>query len=267
MIKLAHQELTGAIIGAYYEVYNHTSRTYPEYIYERAMMEELRLRGMATTSQDEYQIFYKNRLVGLQRLDMFVVQEVVVENKVAEHLTPLHKAQTISYLKTVDKEVGLLLNFGSRAPEFNRLHFNPAKRADSSANGAIRKDISPPSDWLYPDLAYEIMGGLFEVHTILGAGFVHRIYTRACRHELPLRGLVVKPAKRMQVAYKGTMIGSIAFGHLLVEGKIIVFPVAIGSLQDIRLENLKHWMRLCDIRLAILANFNAVHLEFVFVRA
>jgi len=109
MTKLAHQKLTGAVIGAYYEVYNHTSRTYPEYIYERAMMEELRRRGMATTNQDEYRIFYKERLVGVQRLDMFVVQEVVVENKVAEHLTPLHKAQTISYLKTVDKDVGLLL--------------------------------------------------------------------------------------------------------------------------------------------------------------
>ena len=33
------------------------------------------------------------------------------------------------------------------------------------------------------------------------------------------------------------------------------------------MENLKHWMRLCDIKLGILANFNAVHLEFVFVRA
>ncbi len=267
MTKLAHQQLTGAIIGAYYEVYNHTSRTYLEHIYERAMMEELRRRGMTTTSQDEYRIFYKDQLVGVQRLDMFVVQEVVVENKVAEKLTPLHKAQTISYLKTVDKDVGLLLNFGSRVPEFNRLHFNPAKRAPSSSKDVGRNGTTPSPDWLYPDLAYEIMGGLFEVHTILGAGFVHRIYANACRHELRLRDLAVKPARRMQVAYKGTVIGSVAFGHLLVEGKIIVFPVAIGSLQDIRLDNLKHWMRLCDIKLAILANFDAVHLEFVFVRA
>jgi len=45
MSELIHRELTGDIIGAYYEVYNHTHRIYPEYIYERAMMEELRLRG------------------------------------------------------------------------------------------------------------------------------------------------------------------------------------------------------------------------------
>lgn len=46
MTKLLYKELTGTIIGAYYEVYNHTSRTYPEYIYERAMIEELRQRGI-----------------------------------------------------------------------------------------------------------------------------------------------------------------------------------------------------------------------------
>ena len=48
MPELTHQELTGDIIGAYYEVYNRTPRTHPEYIYERAMMEELRLRGRAS---------------------------------------------------------------------------------------------------------------------------------------------------------------------------------------------------------------------------
>jgi len=95
-----HWELTGDIIGAYYEVYNHTPRTHPEYICERAMMEELRLRGRVTTRQDEYRILYKERLVGVQRLDLFVAQEAAVEIKVAERLTRLHKAQCISYLNS-----------------------------------------------------------------------------------------------------------------------------------------------------------------------
>ena len=206
MPELIHQELTSDIIGAYYEVYNHTPRTHPEYICERAMVEELRLRGRTATQQDEYRILYKERLVGVQRLDLFAAQEVAVEIKVVERLTRLHKAQCISYLKAVDKLVGLLLNFGSKEPEFHRLHFNPAKRP-----AAIREQqvIIPSPDWLYPDLAYQIVGGLYEVHTVLGAGFVHRIYANACYHELELRGLAVKPAKRMQVTYKGTAPGRI----------------------------------------------------------
>jgi GxxExxY protein len=264
MPELAHRELTGDIIGAYYEVYNHTPRIYPEYIYERAMMEELRRRNIATTHQDDYRIVYKDRPVGIQQLDLFIAQQVAVEIKVAERLTRLHKAQCISYLKTVDKLVGLLLNFGSKTPEFNRLYFNPAKRASALPE---KKAITPSPDWLYPDLAYQIVGGLYEVHTILGAGFVHRIYANACYHELRLRNLAAKPAKRMQVTYKGVVIGDVAFGHIVVAGKIMVFPVAIGDMNAIHLDGLKDWMRMCDIQLGILANFDAIHLKPVFIRA
>jgi len=266
MTELLHQELTGAIIGAYYEVYNHTSRTHPEYIYERAMMEELRSRGYSATRQDAYRIFYKERLVGLQQLDLFVVQEIVVENKVVNQLSPLHKAQGLSYLKTVGKTVGLLFNFGSKEPEFDRLYFDTVKREPMSSEKIFMESITPSDDWLYPDLAYSIVGGLYEVHTILGPGFIHRIYANACYQELVLRGLAIKPAKRMQVVYKGTVIGDIAFAHLMVEGKVMVFPVALRNVRAIHLDNLKDWMRICGIQLGILANFDAVRLEVIFVR-
>jgi GxxExxY protein len=56
MGELLHKELTGQIIGAYYEVYNHTSRTYPEHIYEQAMIEEFGDRKLVVTQQAEYRI-------------------------------------------------------------------------------------------------------------------------------------------------------------------------------------------------------------------
>ncbi|MGC9394028.1 MAG: GxxExxY protein [Anaerolineae bacterium] len=260
---MKHEDLTGRIIGAYYEVYNHTSRTYPEYIYERALIHELRSQGLSCTQQDEYQIFYKDRIVGKQRLDLFVVQEVVVENKVAETLTKRHKAQCISYLKTVNKPVGLLLNFGSAKPNFHRLYFDFDKRPEK----VIHARLEPDADWLYPDLAYEIIGTLYEVHHTLGAGFVHRIYANACHYELKLRNFIVEPIKRVQIAYKDAVIGDIAFSHLLVEGKIMVFPVAIREVEDIHLDDLKTWMHWRDIQLGILANFDDTSLSPVFVRA
>lgn len=266
MSKLQHEALTGKIIGTYYEVYNHTARTYPEYIYERAMIKELRQRGLAVEQQDEYQIFYKERLIGLQRLDLFVVQEVVVEIKVAEKLGARHKAQAYSYVKTVDKQVGLLFNFGGQEPEFSRIYFNPAKRASPSATEKKGEEVVLPDNWLYPELAYKVIGGLYEVHHVLGSGFVHRLYTAACYQELRLLDLGVKLLKRMQVAYKGEVVGDIAFGHLLVEGKIMVFPVALQYTRDIKLDNLKRWMRRNEIQLGILANFDAAQLEVVIIR-
>ncbi|MBN1875963.1 MAG: GxxExxY protein [Anaerolineae bacterium] len=259
---MIYEELTHTIIGAYYEVYNRTSRTYPEYIYERALMEELRLRGLSSTQQDSYDIFYKERKVGEQRLDLFVIQQVVVENKVTDRLTRLHKAQCISYLKTVDKPVGVLFNFGSETPDFHRLYFNPDKKPEH----VTQVKDKPSPDWLYPELAYTIIGGLYEVHSTWGAGFVHRIYANACYYELLLRGLTVQPNKRMEVTYKNVVIGKIAFGHLIVEDKLMVFPVAIRDVADIRLENLKAWMRQCRISLGILANFDDVSLKPVLVK-
>ncbi len=69
------------------------------------------------------------------------------------------------------------------------------------------------------------------------------------------------------MTYKGDIIGDVAFAHLLIEGRVMVFPVALYHIEDIDLENLKRWMRLGNIQLGILANFDAVRLEVVIVRA
>jgi len=199
MSKLLFKELTGEVIGAYYEVYNHTSRTYPEWVYEHCLMYELRKRGIPCVHQDERRIEYKGKIVGLHRLDVLVDARVVVENKVAERIAPLHKAQTISYLKAWDKQVGLVFNFGGAAPGFERVYFAP--RGEKTRIGGIhgRADRAADEAWIHADLAYDIAGGLYEVHSILGPGFVHRIHVNACHREMLWRGLASQRLRKMQV--------------------------------------------------------------------
>ncbi len=264
MTELLHRDLTDIILGAYFEVYNHTSRTFPEPIFERAMIEELRRRGQEVTQQDAYVILYKGCKVGVQQLDLFVMKEVVVENKVAERITPLHKAQGISYLKTVGKQVGLLLNFGSDRPQFERIYFEPERRRPVEAQPS--SSILLDKDLLHPELAYQIVGSLYEVHRELGPGFIHRIYANACYREMQIQGVDVQPFKRLDVQYKGVTVGSVAFGHLLVMDRVMVFPTAYQNAQTIHLDTLKHWMHQRNVRLGILANFWASQLEVTFVR-
>ena len=265
MTELLHRDLTDMILGAYFEVYNHTSRTFPEPIFERAMIEELHRRGQEVTQQDAYVILYKGHKVGVQQLDLFVMKEVGVENKVAERITPLHKAQGISYLKTIGKRVGLLLNFGGERPQFERLYFEPERRhpVEAQPSSSSRMD----DDLLYPELAYQIVGGLYEVHRELGPGFIHRIYANACYRELQLQGVDVQPFKQLDVQYKGVVVGSVAFGHLLVMDRVMVFPTAYQNSQAIHLDTLKHWMHQRGIRLGILANFWENQLGVTFVLA
>ena len=100
---------------------------------------------------------------------------------------------------------------------------------EHNSNAIRLVDIS--ADLLYPELTDIILGSLYEVYSVIGTGFVHRIYANACHHELKLRGLAAKPVKRMQVAYKGAVIGDIAFGHILVDGKIYCFPSCLTRYQ------------------------------------
>jgi len=86
MPELLHKALTASILRAYYNVYNGTSRIYPERFYDRAMAHELLGLGIRCQSQPEWQVFYKEKLVGKQILDILTAGEVVVEDKVAPNL-------------------------------------------------------------------------------------------------------------------------------------------------------------------------------------
>ncbi len=267
MADLLHKELNGNIIGAYYNVYNGLHQAiYPEYIYENAMMVELRAQNISCLQQDEYQVRYKDFLVGLQRLDIFVASAVVVELKVSEQVEPAQLAQLLSYIKTTDSQVGLLFLFGSPKPEFHRRIWTVQSWQTASQVESMERFINP--DWLCPDLVYEVLGGLFDVFRELGPGFVHRIYARACYHELHrLRGLEVLFRKEMTVSHRGQSVGTIKFSHLQVEDKLLVFPVAISDVSRIYLNNLKAWMRQLKIPLGILANFYTTRLNPVIIRA
>jgi len=68
------------------------------------------------------------------------------------------------------------------------------------------------------------------------------------------------------VIYRGAAIGAIKFNHLRVENDLLVFPVAIMDVNDIRLNNLKDWMRVERVPLGILANFYAESLDPMVLR-
>jgi GxxExxY protein len=264
-VNATQNDLTPAIIGVYYDVYNGTGRTYPEFIYERAMTEDLLSLGIPCARQSEHQVWYKDRVVGLQQLDLLVGQDVVVEIKVAPELTKLHKAQTISYLKAAGKGVGLLCNFGSDQPEFRRL-YRPRQTGegraapDGDGNGPLADDL------LSPRLTAAVIGGLYEVHSILGPGFIHRVYANAVYHELQLRGLEVAAQREYQIIYHGRPVGEIKLGHIQVDSSLMVFPIAVQDVNSVSIQNLKAWLQVQQVPLGIIANFHGEGLEFRVLR-
>ena len=56
--------LTERILGAVFEVSNTLGAGFPEKVYERALLRELRLRGLAAVSQAAFPVIYKGVSVG-----------------------------------------------------------------------------------------------------------------------------------------------------------------------------------------------------------
>ena len=263
MTDLLHAEITQQILGAYFDVYNGLGHNYPEFIYENAMIRDVERRGVQCKRQDEYKVYYKGQLVGVQRLDIFAADEVVTELKVVPALTKIHKAQAFSYLKTTGKQVGLLLNFGGTSPQFERLFYQ-----ERTAHNQL--EVLPsiwPDNWLKPALTHTIIGGLMEVHNKLGPGFIYRMYVNAASHELQLRGLEVMKRPVYEVIYRTHPVGAIKFEHLQVAHDVMIFPVAMQDIDDLSINNLKAWLRVQSIPLGVVANFYPDRLELKALRA
>ena len=99
--------------GAAMEVYNHFGPGLLESVYEKAMMQELKLRGLKVVSQVPITISYKGAAIGDDlRLDLLVEDELIVELKSVEEIKDVHYKQLRTYLKLLEKSEGLLINFG-----------------------------------------------------------------------------------------------------------------------------------------------------------
>jgi len=99
-------------IGASFEVYNALGPGLLESVYEKALIHELKLRGLKVSSQVPVEIVYKGETIGADlRLDIIVNDTLIIELKSVESLMPVHFKQVRTYMKLLDKPAGLLVNF------------------------------------------------------------------------------------------------------------------------------------------------------------
>jgi iron complex transport system substrate-binding protein len=85
-----------------------------ESVYEAILAAELRKRGLTVDRQRPVSFEFDGMTFeeGF-RVDLLVDERVVVELKSVEALVPVHWKQVLTYLKLLNLEVGLLINFGA----------------------------------------------------------------------------------------------------------------------------------------------------------
>ena len=126
--KLIDDELSGSVIGAFYEVYGELGFGFLEHVHVKAMEKELRFRGHVVAREHPATVFYKGEDLCQQRIDMLVDDRLIVEVKSSTVLPPTAVRQLCNYLKATDFEVGLVLHFGPDPRFYRKVMTNSGKR-------------------------------------------------------------------------------------------------------------------------------------------
>ncbi|MFT3699599.1 MAG: GxxExxY protein [Kofleriaceae bacterium] len=108
-----HAELSYAVNGAAIEVHRHIGPGQYESVYERALCNELRARGIACDNQVEVAAMYKGQCVGVYYADIVVERKLIVELKVVSRIANAHRMQVLTYLRASGLRLGLIMNFNA----------------------------------------------------------------------------------------------------------------------------------------------------------
>jgi GxxExxY protein len=105
------KDITEKIIACAIEVHSTLGPGLLESVYEEALAHEFTLRGINYEKQKEINLKFKGKEIGKHRIDFLVENEVVLELKAVESMHNIFEAQILTYLRAMNKRVGLLINF------------------------------------------------------------------------------------------------------------------------------------------------------------
>ena len=104
------------------------------------------------------------------------------------------------------------------------------------------------------ELTERIICCAYEVHNVLGSGFLEKVYENALLEELQIRGIKADAQKPVSVHYKGKVVGEYV-ADIVVEESVILELKALEKLADIHEIQLKNYLKTTNIELGLLINF------------
>src|SRR5213594_417376 len=137
-----HSELTGKVIGVFFEVYNELGHGFLESVYGRSLQIALISLGINPRLKIEVPVSFRGKNVGTFEADMLVENCLLFELKAVRALDKAHEAQLLNYLRATEIEVGLLLNFGLE-PKFKRMAFDNSRKTGGRRCLSITELLNP----------------------------------------------------------------------------------------------------------------------------
>ncbi|AKK74350.1 GxxExxY protein [Chryseobacterium gallinarum] len=106
------------------------------------------------------------------------------------------------------------------------------------------------------EISFYIRKSIFSVYNELGPGLLEKVYEKVLAYELENNGLKIRTQVPMSVKFKNTFIDSGFIADIIVEDKVIIEVKAVAEIANIHHQQLLTYLKLTDLKLGILVNFN-----------
>ena len=106
-----------------------------------------------------------------------------------------------------------------------------------------------------------LIGAVYEVSNVLGAGFLEKVYERALLRELAMARLHAQAQVRFPVMYKGQCVGEY-LSDIIVENEIVVELKCVESFTNEHLAQCINYLKATNLKLAYLINFQKPKVEW-----
>jgi len=116
-------------------------------------------------------------------------------------------------------------------------------------------------EFLYGDLTEGVLGSAFEVHRLLGPGFLESVYEEALAVELGRNQLLFERQVEIPIFYKTAQVGTHRL-DLIVAKNVVVELRTVRELADIHTAIALSYLNAANLSVALLLNFATRSLEY-----
>ena len=106
------------------------------------------------------------------------------------------------------------------------------------------------------ELSRLIVDSAFKIHTTLGPGLYESVYEVIMTHELQRRGCTVVRQRGIPVLYEDVRLNLGFRADIIVDRKVIIEVKSVAAIAPVHAKQLRTYLRLTDLRLGLLINFN-----------
>jgi len=119
--EILFKELSYRIVGLAMDVHNELGYGFLEKVYENALLILLNEKGINAKQQKSVAVYFHGKEVGKYTTDIVVEDKIILELKSTESIADAHRAQALNYLKATGMRLAIIINFGKKRLEYERL--------------------------------------------------------------------------------------------------------------------------------------------------